>query len=450
MTFAEAMARLEQAGPELVTELTPANAKMAQEKFLADETKVKPDFVYDDATNYAEGARKVVKLLRQFEQEDFSEMQMEVLRESAEQLRKKYAMLIKIWSYRRKAEDRSVNLILQYSIDLFGRPDEQVYRSLWAERLKKLTKRLMQCEQQGALRLSDAKRLARLECALPLKLSAQAEVFMPQESTVQKFRDFCWQRWRKTLERIDLEKVYTPEEVCELLNTIFREDFPYPVKWEAVIAEKKTDLNANQIERQFEIPRYRAKGPYTGKVILSIIVGHELRVHVARREYAEAYYPDLAVPLPDYLEFEEGLAKAVEQALGDGFERNGIDHYLTAGMAFYDHLSFREIFEIQRDQLFLQDIEPNDTPELRAQKKQKAVNEAYRLTFRCLRGTGVVPLTNNLVYYNGTMRAWQYIEERIDQPEKLEKMLFYSGKTDPTDALHQKMLLSLGWTEADF
>lgn len=450
MTFAEAMARLEQAGPELVTELTPVNAKTAQEKFLADEAMARPDFVYDDATDYAEGTRKVITLLRRFEQEDFSEMQMEVLKASAEQLRKKYAMLTEIRAYRREAKGLSTNLILQYSIDLFGRPDEQIYRSLWAERLKVLTKRLMRCEQQGALRLVDAKMLTRLECVLPLVMSAQGEVFTPQPGTVTKLRDFCWQRWRKTLERIDLKKVYTPEEVCELLNTIFREDFPYPVKWEAVISENKTALNTNQIKRQYEIPRHRAKGPYTGKVILSIIIGHELLVHVARREYAEEYYPDLAVPLPDYLEFEEGLAKAVEQALGDGFERNGIDHYLTAGMAFYDHLSFREIFEIQRDQLFLQDIEPNDTPELRAQKKQKAVNEAYRLTFRCLRGTGAVPLTNNLVYYNGTVRAWQYIEERIDQPEKLEKMLFCSGKTDPTDALHQKMLLSLGWTEADF
>lgn len=450
MKFAEAMAMLEQAGPELVTELTPANAKQAQENFLADETKVKPDFVYDDATDYLESMKKVAQLMKEVKQEEFSEAQLMIFREVWRQTKMKYIMLDAIRHYRHSRSELARKTTASCALDLFGKPEEDIYRSLWAERLEQITERLDRLSAKDS-HLSEVKEdLARLKDRFLIPMKTKPAIFVPQPSTVTKFRDFCWQRWRKTLERVDLEKIYTPEEVCGLLNTIFQEDFSYPVKWSAVISKNKTALNTNQIKRQYEIPRHRAKGPYTGKVILSIIIGHELLVHVARREYAEAHYPDLAVPFPDYLEFEEGVAKTVEQALGDGFERNGIDHYLTAGMAFYDRMNFREIFEVHRDQLFLQSIEPNDTPEVRAKKKQKAINEAYRLTLRCLRGTGVVPLTNNLVYYNGTMRAWRYIEERIDQPDKLEKILFCSGKTDPTNALHQKMLLSLGWTEADF
>lgn len=450
MKFAEAMAMLEQVGPELVTELTPANAKQAQENFLADETEVKPDFVYDDATDYMDGIIEVFQLMKKFDQEEFSEAQLAILRKTAWRAKMKYMMLETIRDYRYSGAEFAQEIILDCTRDLFGEPEEDIYRSLWAERLEQITECLDQLSAKDS-HLSEAKEdLARLKDRFLIAMKTKPAIFVPQPSTVTKFQDFCWQRWRKTLERVDLEKIYTPEEVCGLLNTIFQEDFSYPVQWSAVISKNKTALNTNQIRRQYEIPRHRAKGPYTGKVILSIIIGHELLAHVARREYAEAHYPDLAVPLPDYLEFEEGVAKTVEQALGDGFERNGIDHYLTAGMAFYDRMNFREIFEVHRDQLFLQSIEPNDTPEVRAKKKQKAINEAYRLTLRCLRGTGVVPLTNNLVYYNGTMRAWRYIEERIDQPDKLEKILFCSGKTDPTNALHQNMMLSLGWTEADF
>ena len=51
---------------------------------------------------------------------------------------------------------------------------------------------------------------------------------------------------------------------------------------------------------------------------------------------------------------------------------------------------------------------------------------------------------NNLMYYNGQMKAWKYIEENIDDLDKLEKTLFRSGKTDPTNPLHQKILKSIG------
>ncbi len=51
---------------------------------------------------------------------------------------------------------------------------------------------------------------------------------------------------------------------------------------------------------------------------------------------------------------------------------------------------------------------------------------------------------SNLVYYNGQIQAWKYIEENIDDLDKLEKTLFRSGKTDPTNPLHQKILESIG------
>ena len=113
-------------------------------------------------------------------------------------------------------------------------------------------------------------------------------------------------------------------------------------------------------------------------------------------------------------------------------------------MAYYDNMDSAEIFNAQRWQLFLREIEPEDTAETREQKRQKADDEAFRLTLRCLRGTGAVPLMNNLVYCNGQIQAWKYIEENIDDLDKLEKTLFRSGKTDPTNPLHQKILESIG------
>lgn len=454
MNFTEAMNALQQVMPEFVTEVTPINANEAKKEFFLRGGNVPPNFVYDEYTDYAKAKKQVDMVLAELQQGDFSDVQREVLSDFATQVQTKYDLLQAIRDFRHAEDDQSRfamrQRILLYSVALYGVPDERVYRSLWAKRLARLEKRFTNPEWLSTLRVEDGRAFGQLLDLFQSSTRVDEEPFAPRQETVTKFRDFCWQRWRKSFERVELERTYTPEEVCNLLKTVLREDFPVATKWRAVISENKTSLNVNQKAEEIEIPRYRGKGPYTGKVVLAIILGHELMVHVNRREYARAFCPDVPVSLPHDLEFEEGLAKAVEQALVDDMEEAGVDHYLTAGMAYYDNLSFAEIFNIHRWQLFLSDIEIGDTLAVREQKHERADDEAFRLTLRCMRGTGVVPLMNNLVYYNGYARAWQYIEERIDRPQQLEKMLFKSGKTDPTNLLHQKILESLGWKEEDF
>lgn len=446
MRFSEAMNELLQVSPQFTNELTPTNTCEAKEEFLMNDAVGVPNFNYDESTDYDVGKAKVENLLRQFGRERFSEVQKEILEQFAMQVHMQYDLLQMVRNYRHTKDDTVVERIFKYSCALHGMPDPRTYRQLWRNRQEEIVEKF-KTWPGGHL---PSAYYAWVKTYKSVIGELPNSVFVPKDRTVIRFRDFCQQRWSWIFQRVDLERIYTAEEVCGLLNTSFYADHVTPIKWRAVISENKTSLDTNQITRELEIPRHRGKGPYTGKVVRCIILGHEVMVHIARREYAEEFYPDVAVPLPDYLEFEEGLAKAVEQALDGEFEQAGIDHYLTAGMVYYDRMDFETVFATHERWLFLKDIELNDTPEMREKKRKKAIDEAFRLTTRCLRGTEEVPLFSNLTYYNGQVRVWRYIEENINQPEKLEKMLFRSGKTDPTNPLHQRMLRSLGWKDEDF
>lgn len=448
MKFSEAMEMLQQAASDFVTEVTPLNANEAQKEFFVGGCSTTPNFVYDDSTDYVAGKKRIRALLTEFHREDFSEVELEILDEIGRQTRLKHDLLQMMRLFRHAKtdhqRDNARRQILRCTVALHGEPDKQTYHGLWTERLAEIEKRFADPKWSDALCLEDADAFCHLKDAFQSSTRVDEEPFAPRQETLTKFRDFCWKRWQKTFERVDMEHVYTPEEACDLLNTVFREDFPYPTEWRAMVSETKTSLSTNQKALKLEVPRHRGKGPYTGKVMLEVVLAHELMVHVNRREYAKHYCPEVAIPLPDYLVFEEGLAKAAEQALGGEIDQTSIDHYLTAGMAYYDNMDFAEIFNVQRWQLFLREIKPEDTAETRERKRQKADDEAFRLTLRCLRGTGAVPLMNNLVYYNGQIQAWKYIEENIDDLDKLEKVLFRSGKTDPTNPLHQKILEGIG------
>lgn len=473
MNFAEAMASIERNAPEFTTEVAPVNMLEAKKKFLASSDVMVPDFVYDETTDYAAGKAQLAHLKDDFGREDFTATQMEVLTQYIERVQQMYDLLQAMRDYRQaraslKALEREAQAsdtpeleaqtrrlselearICELDKTLHGEPEEPIYRALLAERVTQMKENL------SKLPADDREIYREMLLREPWYDADQIQLdtgtlFTPSPELVQRFKDFCLKRWAKIFNRVDLTKTYTPEEVRDLLNTVLWADFPYSTRWEAVIMENKTSLNSNQLTRQIELPRERGKGPYTGKVVMGIILGHELMVHVDRREYAEAHYPDLAVPLPEYINFEEGLAKAVEQVLTGEIERSGVDHYLTLGLIRFDLMGFRNAFDVQRRLLFYRDVAAGDTKEVREQKLRKAENEAFRLTVRCLRGTDHIPLSSNLVYFNGQVTAWRVIESMVDEPERMEEVLFRMGKSDPKNPLHQKLILSLGWDESYF
>lgn len=54
-----------------------------------------------------------------------------------------------------------------------------------------------------------------------------------------------------------------------------------------------------------------------------------------------------------------------------------------------------------------------------------------------------------MIYYNGNLKAWQFIKPRLHQPERLMRQLFDSGKIDSSNALHQGVLKAVQGREFD-
>jgi len=113
-------------------------------------------------------------------------------------------------------------------------------------------------------------------------------------------------------------------------------------------------------------------------------------------------------------EFDEGVAKAVEQAINGKYEDSGIDHYINIGLANFKGKNFREVYEIQCK-----------LRELTGGKIEPVFNAVQR----CFRGTGELPNNKDLAYYNGANRVWKHIEDHIDDIELFDQ-LFLSGKID--------------------
>lgn len=452
MNFAERMALIQSLEPDLVSELSPTNLEEAKEQFLTDTTLARPAFVYGNAREHLVEEEIARVLPAAFDRAGYEEMACrDILMLAVQRLHMQLSLLSAIEDSRENFDSNLLEAqefsqeIWSYNTVLYGKINEDIFYALLEQQLAKTSKHSLLSremvlveEMRGWLESPEAQ-------------NRNAAVFVPKPETVQQFGELCRQKMAKSLDRVPMDRdELTADEVCRLVNTILQEDFPYPVEFRAVINEQLKSINVNQHKGTIELPRQRGIGPYTPCVVREIVIGHEVMTHVARTIFAQAHIPDLAVPLPGYGEFEEGVAKAVEQALNGNYQGPNTDHYLAIGMAVCKNLSFREVFDRQCALNLLIKVKPTDTEAEVRRKAAKVQNTAFTRTTRCFRGTGRVPLTKDLVYYNGQMRAWHYIENRIDEPEKLWRMLFESGKTDPTNSLHQELMLALGWQPADF
>lgn len=472
MKFTERMTLIQSLEPDVSGVLSPTNFEEAKVAFLADKSLVSPPFEYGKLSRHLEEELLVRPLLAAFEAAGYeNNAQKEVLTWACSKLQLQCKLLGAINSYRERlalgrrseADDWSA-AIRQINEDLYGPLGEETFINLLIRQLAKASfHSSLECE----MKLVDEMRSwfpsskyqlmgrEELEANLGKRRPGVTIIldkidYGPTPELVQQFGELCRQKMAKSLARVPMDRdELAAEEVCELVNTVLREDFPYPVRFRAVVDEHLNSISVDYRSGLMSLPKRRGLGAYTPQVVRNIAIGHEV-THVKRAAFAEEYCQELAVPLPGYEEFEEGVAKAVEQALSGTYQEPNTDHYLIIGMASYKGLSFREVFDRQRALNLLIAVSPTDTEEEVRRKAAKVESVVFTRVTRCFRGTGVVPLTKDLVYFHGQMSAWDYIQRHIHEPEKLWRMLFESGKTDPTRPLHQKLMRTLGWTEEDF
>lgn len=326
----------------------------------------------------------------------------------------------------------------RYNAKVYGEPDKQTFISLLNYQLaclpgtydfdsKDWQVRLVLESLVGDLETSELEFCVNSDELLP---------FVPLPMTVKLFAEVVKKRQRKLLKYLPEQKaVYSPDEVAMLLARILDAEYPES-KFEVKVEPERTIFAVNQVEKVIKVPGERAKGPFDHEALISLVLGHEWTHVVRSLPYEDALISQLGTGLPGYDAFEEGVAICVEKALSGKTRAKvlgRIDHYVNIGLAMFAGRNFREVFEIRWRMLFLTDTKPNDSF---SERVKAAQNLAFSQTVRAFRGTGYLPNSKDLMYYNGSVQVWRYIQSMGGNTEGLIRDLFESGKTDITNEMN--------------
>lgn len=271
------------------------------------------------------------------------------------------------------------------------------------------------------------------------------QIYHPSTDTMQRFAELVEEHFAYILRYLPEQAEFSAQEVCDLLNEILRTQFICQTKFKAVVDSQRTALSVDQITRTIYVPEKRSGGAYTHKVVKSIVLGHEFCTHAYRGiPYENSGIIPFSQGLPGYEDFDEGLAKCVEQTLCGEYRPAGYEHYINIALAEFHFKDFRQIYNISLGLSFLSRHRPDETEVEHQQRLEKAQTLAFSRTHRALRGTGQLPYFKDLTYFNSTALVWQYIEQRLNDPNfnatDLMTDLFESGKTDISNFRHHNLL----------
>lgn len=184
-----------------------------------------------------------------------------------------------------------------------------------------------------------------------------------------------------------------------------------------------------------QVPEKRAH--FTSSEVVDLLRGRGISCE-------HGHLPQLSCGLPEGDEFEEGLALCVEQALSGRYQTRGwwraLSHYVNIGLAMLKRFDFREIMELRQKLNFLAGCCPSESQLEREVRQRQSYQRAFSEVQRCFWGAQELVSTRNLCYLRGNIRAWQYIERNLEDPDRLWQTLFECGKTDPENLRHRLLL----------
>jgi len=317
---------------------------------------------------------------------------------------------------------------MKLNIDLYGAPDEVTYRSLLQEKLAAIADKDFEGE---AATLRDE--LFSMANYIPGGINP--ERFTPSNETMEWMGDIVKGLYDSMLSRIPADKkVFNPQEVKTLFDGIVAEEFGGSAgDWQVDIEEAKA-INVKTTEKRIVIPIDREE--ISVDTLRGLIV-HEIGVHMLRAVMGgETNLEPLANGLSNYYDAEEGLGVVMEQALRGKFREAGIDHYITAGLAYFDGKDFRDAYEIKWRLSALEKL--RDGEEVTDDIRKKSQNTAYGSTMRSLRGTDELPWFKDLSYYNGAVDIWRHLEEI--RGDDIRFMFVLLGKNDPSSKVHERLI----------
>lgn len=311
--------------------------------------------------------------------------------------------------------------------ELYGEPDEVTYRSLLAEKLHQIHE--SQLDGRAAI--------LRTELFALVDYDETAEIperFLPSCETVAWMHDITKILYGAMLAHVPEQDIFTVQELKAVFMEIIEQEFSDAAAGWRVDVEPANSINVKSAEKRIVIPENRAD---MGRSTVNGLVVHEIGVHMLRAiTGAETDLKPLQNGLNGYYNTEEGLGVVMDQALMGKFNESGVDHYLTAGLAYFDKKDFRDIYEVKwRLETLAKAIGENDINEATIKEAQ---NSAYNSTLRSLRGTDELPWFKDLAYYNGSMEMWRHLEDI--RGDDLRFMFVLMGKANPNNIHHRRIM----------
>lgn len=396
----------------------PKIAAMNKEK--ADAYKIMADHLLAEAANLEEPHRTV-----------YEEFVMTSYQ------RGELIMAMKAYNEAETPEEKEVakQEFMRLNIESFGKPDEATYYSLLSDKMAKISKMERSPEAESIFQ--------ELCVRLPAR-AFQSELadmrFQPSDETFNWAYDAFTNLFENLLRHVpDTDEPISIDQLYVIFRNIIEQEFE-DSGWKVEQKDVKA-ISITAKKKVVSVPIDRV--PVTATEARGL-VGHELGVHVMTAMIGEdTDVAPLQFGLAGYDDTQEGIAMVVQQAIEGKYKEAGSDHYITAGLAYFDDMDFRQAFEIKWRMKLLEDLNPDEVP---TQEKIDAIRSRVfdgpqLATTRIFRGTNDLPIFKDLAYYNGSTGVWKYMQQICGDDLLLSLML--SGKRSLSRE-HQRVVLESG------
>lgn len=420
--------------PKLITNYVPKNAKEQRAAFLAGEIR-NPHHEYNKLEDI-DFDERVVEITRVGDSILTSSDLNPKFKGAYEQFIEGYkgrTRLMELAAEYNAATDESEkerigSEYMRLNIELYGAPDETTYRSLLQEKLAAI----------GQKNLTGEAAALRDELFALTGFTENSGVpdrFRPSEETIEWMHEVAEGLYGGMLSHIPEDKAdFSVQEIQAIFQTIITDEFGDAAADWTVDVEPAKSINVKSTEKRIVIPEDR--GDISRDQLRGLVV-HEIGIHMLRAVMGdETDLEPLANGLSDYYDAEEGLGVVMEQALRGEFREAGIDHYITAGLAYHDGKDFRDTYEIKWRLAALSGLKNDEN--LTDVACEKAQNGAYGGTMRIFRGTDALPWFKDLAYYNGAVNIWRHLEEIRGDDLRFTFVLL--GKNDPSSKEHERIV----------
>ena len=424
--------------PKVILTFTPENANEAKSEFLENDNLSRPNNKYEklnsgEIENLYQNISNAILAVEN--DNSLGEIEREMYNTQLETRIKTVKMLEAACDFR-KAESlvdrqKAQEEFMKNNIEVYGEPDFETFHSLLSDKITKIES--LELDEKGEKIRSEFYELIEKD----ENVSQDLKRFKPSDEVFYNFGEIIKDLYSKQLELIPEkdDDSYSAEEIFEVFENILK-DFEndgfseFDVEWKDSGA-----IAVSAKDKKIFIPKNRK--PVSKKELEGLVV-HEIGTHYMRAQMGEIYNNQaLRTGLDGYMNTEEGIARAMEMAVKGDYREAGVQHYLTAGFAYFNNMSFRKAFETNWRMGILDG--KNNFSEENIDKKRQI---AYRNTQRIFRGTDELPWFKDLSYFNGGQEIWKYIEENIDSPTLIDDFLL-GGKNDLLNLDQQRQIYEL-------